>query len=525
MSAPLLSVEGLGISLPDEGRGSRPLFRDLCFSVARGEVLAIIGQSGSGKTTLARAIVRLLPPHVAEIRGRVQLNGRDVYALGPRELRAMRRREARLVFQDPAAALNPTMRIARQVAPGGDPALRKIRAERRSAVLDLLRQLQLADPARCLGAWPFELSGGMKQRILIASSLLASPSLIVADEPTSALDPVLRNRVLEMFLQLAKARGTGVVLITHDLPLVARYADRALLLEGGTIADSGRPLEILGRSAYRRAPYASEQPRATIGAPVLQLAGVTVDFAERRRWPWQPRRQKRILDGIGLEVRRGEIMGLLGASGAGKTTLARCILGMTEPSAGSVSINGAPRPPLRGGFRKADTSPPVQIIYQNPWSSLSPKLSVHSIVLEPLRSIAGFDRTARETRFRRIMQDVGLDPDEYGHRRPHALSGGQRQRVAIARCLIAGPDLVVADEPVSSLDTVACRQVLDLLARLRDSYRFACLFISHDLHVLRVIADRIAVMDRGRIVECDTTARIFESPKHPATASFVSAAL
>lgn len=519
---PLLSVNGLHIALPGR-RGMRELFRNLSFSLRRGEVLALIGQSGCGKTTLARAIARLLPPHIVELRGNVSLNGRAIYELNTRELRTLRQSDLRMVFQDPSAALNPTMKVGRQLVPIAGRSGEAL-APRHQDVVDLLRQLKLDDPERCLNAYPFELSGGMQQRVMIAASLLADPSLIVADEPTSALDPVLRNRVLEMFIDLARARRTGVLLVTHDLPLVSRFADRALLLEDGTIVDAGTPGEILRSSRYSRPTRRSAQLDAmSVGDDIaLCLDQISIDVPVRRVWPWQRRRHRRILDNVELEVRRGEILGLLGASGAGKTTLARCVLGFNKPTAGSIVVDGASRELGRPG--RTLGGPPVQIIYQNPYSSLSPKLNVHSIVVEPLLAIPGIDAAERDRRFRRIMADVGLD-QRYEQRRPGELSGGQRQRVAIARCLIADPAVVVADEPVSSLDTVACNQVLELLARLRDSYQFACLFISHELDVLRVIADRIAVMERGRIVECNVTRNIFESPAHPVTVEFVSATL
>ncbi len=519
---PLLSVDGLHISLPGR-RGLRELFRNLSFSLGHGEVLALIGQSGCGKTTLARAIARLLPPHAVELCGNVAINGRAIYELNGRELRAMRQSELRVVFQDPSAALNPTMKVGRQLVPVSGQS-GQVAASRHEDVVDLLRQLRLEDPERCLDSYPFELSGGMQQRVMIAASLLADPSLIVADEPTSALDPVLRNTVLEMIIDHARARRTGVLLVTHDLPLVSRFADRALLLEDGAIVDAGHPGQILRSSRYSRPAGRSARPDAnSIDDNIaLRLRKVSVDVSIRGTWPWQRRITRRIVDSVDLEVRRGEILGLLGASGAGKTTLARCVLGFNEPSAGSIEVDGTIREP--GRPEKAPGAPPIQIIYQNPYSSLSPKLSVHSIVTEPLLAIPGIDAAERDRRFRHIMAEVGLDPG-YGQRRPRELSGGQRQRVAIARCLIAGPSVVVADEPVSSLDTVACNQVIDLLGRLRDSYQFACLFISHDLDVLRVIADRIAVMERGRIVECNVTRSIFESPAHPVTAEFVSATL
>ena len=524
----LLSVNNLTVSAAGARPGTRQVLRDVDFAVERGEVLAIIGQSGSGKTTLARAIVKLLPPNLTQVHGCIALNGQSIDRLSPRGLRQMRRHQVNLIFQDPTAALNPTMTIGRQLFPPKTGSERATTGEEYRDALRLLENLGLEDPKACFAAYPFELSGGMKQRILIASTLLAKPSLIIADEPTSALDPVLRHNVLRMFLKMTRERGTAVVLITHDLPLVGVYADEILVLQEGSMVEEGNHDDRPGahRSAPTRRLHLLHPENGAEGSAeddiVLSVSGLSVDMPVRSNRFWKPRRHKRLIDDVNLEVRQGEIVGVLGASGAGKSTLGRCILGLIEPTCGTITIAGRMRSSPRQARAKHPGPAAVQVIYQNPYSSLSPKLTVRSIVLEPLRTAWGIDRTERESRFTQVMSDVGLDL-QLAERLPHEMSGGQRQRVAIARALIGRPRLVVADEPVSSLDTLACNQVLELISRLRGQYGFACVFISHDLGALRSIADRITVMEEGRLVETDTVERIFDSPAHPCTARFVSA--
>jgi peptide/nickel transport system ATP-binding protein len=520
----LLAVDGLRI----ETWSGAPIVEDLCFSVEPGEFLAVVGESGSGKTMAARSVLRLLPQGLRQGGGSVSLDGRRIDALPEPEFRKLRGPQIGMVFQEPMVSLNPAMTVGAQMAEGlifhlGMPA-----AEVRSLSLAMLRRVGIEEADACLRAYPHEFSGGMRQRIMLASVMLLKPRLLIADEPTTALDTLTQREVLDLMVGLASGQGTAVMLITHNLGLVARYCQSAIVLEKGRLVEAGPTARILRapREAYTKAliaalprradtpPLRSEEP------PVIEARGLVVTHQGglslfRRRKP------KRAVDGVSIAIRPKEVVAVVGGSGSGKTTLGRALLRLIPAEGGSLLFDGedmltAPRAAQRRLTLAA------QLVFQDPYSSLDPRLTVGETVREPLRHIPGLDRAETARRASDVLADVGLGGFE--DRFPHQLSGGQRQRVAIARALVRRPRLVVADEPVSALDMTIQAQILALFKRLQADYGFACLFISHDLAAVERIADRVVVMREGRIVEEGLRDDIFDQPQHAYTRALLEAA-
>lgn len=505
----MLVVEGLTA----EARGTAHV-RGVSLRLGAGERLALVGASGSGKSLTARALLAL-PPAGISYRGRVVLEGRDLLALPERALEEIRGRMVAMVFQEPATALNPVQRIGAQIA---EPLLIHTRAtarERAARVAALLERTGLAAAGVGPERFPHELSGGQRQRVAVAIALALSPRLVVADEPTSALDTVSAGRVLDLLVRLTAEEGAALVLITHDLA-IARRAERIAVMHDGRIAEEGATSAILadpsseaGRALVRnrrvalppRPPY-----RAPDAPPVLAARGVVV----QRGGP-------RLVDGASFEVAPGERLALVGGSGAGKTTLMRAVLGLV-PRRGEVAVDGTSiarpdDPRLRAA---------AQMVFQDPATSFNPRHSVRRIVTEPLHR-SRLSRSVQTGLAKEALLRVGLSPDMLS-RRPHAFSGGQRQRIAIARALVARPRVLVADEAVSALDAAIRAEVVRLLDRLTREEGIALVFIAHDLLLVRLLADRIGVMDGGRIVETGTPDAIFTAPQHEATRALVEEA-
>lgn len=517
---PFLRIKGLRL----EAAGNAvPLVHDLSLDVRAGEFVAIVGGSGSGKTLSMRAIVGLLPPGVKRTAGSIRLDESELTTLSPGAMRRLRGAAVGLVFQEPLTSLNPAMTIGRQL----DEALRIHRTmdakARRKACLTMLERVRMANPERCLASYPHEFSGGMRQRIMLASVMLPAPRLLIADEPTTALDTLSQREVMELMTEIAAERGMTVILITHDLSLVGRYAQRVIVMEKGCLVEQGPVERILQAPSqpYTRRLIEALPRRAqqrTVMRPAHNL--ITVDrltVLHRRRGE---RERFAALDRVSLTIAPGETVAVVGGSGSGKTTLGRALLGLVEPVSGTISFDGidpaASDSRKREAFRRA-----TQLIFQDPYSSLDPRMRVEAIVAEPLRRCLELTEAGRVRRTTEMLAEVGLDA--LAGRFPNQLSGGQRQRVAIARALITRPSFVVADEPVSALDTTIQAQVLELFARLRDQHGFACLFISHDLAVVEQIADRVIVMHAGCIVEQGSRDAIFDAPQQPFTRELLAA--
>ncbi|MCK9896396.1 ABC transporter ATP-binding protein [Frankia sp. AgB32] len=527
---PIVALSGLSIAYRQGGQ-LVPAVEDVDLAVAPGETVAVVGESGSGKTTTASAILGLLPAGGVVTAGHIEIAGTDVTAAPERVLRALRGTVVGLVPQDPMVGLNPTMRLGTQVA----EAVRRRGVDRRRAPAEALEALERAgvdQPVMRARQYPHELSGGLRQRVLIAIAIAGRPRLLVADEPTSALDVTVQRRILDHLAGLVADSGTALLIITHDLGVAADRADRVVVMRRGRIVEQGAPAQILlrPREQYTRhllevAPALSHAGRvvpAHAEAPpapeVLRLDAVGKDFRLPRGGA---ERVFRALDEISLSVRAGQTLGLVGESGSGKTTALRIAMGLEQPTRGRVLLDGtditgagwSTLRPLRRRF---------QLVHQNPYSSLDPRFTVAQSIAEPLVSYRVGDRASRAARVRELLDQVAL-PAAHAGRRPAELSGGQRQRVAIARALALSPELVFLDEPVSALDVSVQDQILSLLLRLQNELGVGYLFISHDLAVVAQLAHHVAVLRAGRIVESGPAAAVLSAPTREHTRELLGA--
>jgi peptide/nickel transport system ATP-binding protein len=520
----ILDVSGLKVAI-----GAAPLLHEISFAVSAGEILGLAGASGSGKSLTALALGRLLPVQ-ARCSGRVQLEGRELLGLSEREMCAVRGRGIGLVFQEPATALNPLLTIGAQVEETVRVHLDLPRTESRARALAALARVGL-DPGRISPErYPHQLSGGQRQRVAIALAVALAPRLLIADEPTAALDVTTQARILELLQELAARDGMGVLLVSHDLAMLAGTADRLLILRGGTIVEQGATAAVLGSPQH---PYTAElvrafslrsraSRRAPASAPLLEAQAVTREYAgAARRW-FGRSTPVRAVDGVSLEIRAGERVALVGESGSGKSTLVRTLLGLEAADEGSVLLAGERMGVGASAARRAQRRL-LQAVFQDPYGSLNPRHRVGRIVAEPLVLLdAPLARGERAARVAAALAAVGLDAS-VAARYPHEFSGGERQRIAIARALIVAPRLVILDEAVSALDAALRAQVLALLDELSSARGLAYLLVSHDLSVARAVSDRVLVMQAGRIVEAGATEQVLSSPQHPYTQALVAA--
>ena len=520
----LLSVRGLHVRYPAEHA-----VRGVDLDIDAGEVLGLAGESGCGKSTVALSLLRLLP-RTAHVTGEIRIDGAEVGGLSWGKLRALRWAAASVVFQGAMHALNPVRRVGEQIAEPirlHDPTVTAAAARTRAA--ELLERVEL--PAARARAYPHELSGGQKQRVMIAMALACGPRLVIADEPTTALDVVVQAQVLDLLAGLVAERGIGMLLISHDLAVLARTCTRVAVMDAGQVVEAGPTAEVIGRPRHartkalvaafpavgdprhRHAPVTVGDPVPTgvdrIGADLLTVRGLRVRFGDTVA-----------VDGVDLDVRAGEVVALVGQSGSGKTTLARAILGLLRPDSGQVLLDGQVVPARARGLREHRRR--VQWVPQDPTSALNPRHRVGDAVAEGLRvhRIPGDIQALVE----QALADAELRPPRrYLDAYPHELSGGQRQRVVIAAALALRPRLLVADEPVASLDASVRGEVLALLLRLRARLGLAALVITHDLGVAWTVADRVVVLRAGRVVEAGDTASVLTSPRDPYTRSLLAA--
>jgi peptide/nickel transport system ATP-binding protein len=520
----LLRIEGLRLR---SGTGA-PLVDGVSFDIHAGEMVAVVGESGSGKSLTARAILNLLPPGVEIAGGAIRFQGRDLLTLAREPLRAVRGARIGMVFQEPLVSLNPAIRIGEQMAEGLRLHTTFDAAEIRARSIEMLARVRVARPERCLDAYPHQFSGGMRQRIMLASVMLLKPALLLADEPTTALDMLVQREVLDVMGELAAEMGTAVLLISHDLALVAERARRVVVMNKGRVVEQGEAGDILLRpqQAYTRQLLAALPARGPVrepaqSAPLVELEQLRVSFPGARRG-FRRAPPVEAVKGVSLQLHAGETLAVVGESGSGKTTVARVMTQLIQPSGGTLRFEGRDV----AAFGKAERmrfQRAVQMVFQDPYSSLDPRMRLDAIVAEPLRHDPELTGSQRLQKARALLAEVGL-PSEFASRFPHQISGGQRQRVAIARAVIPNPRVVVADEPVSALDATVQKQVLELLQRLQQRYGFALLFVSHDLGVVESVADRVAVMHLGHLIECGTRDAVFDRPHHPYTRALLSAA-
>ncbi|MEV4353640.1 ABC transporter ATP-binding protein [Nonomuraea sp. NPDC049625] len=504
----LLEVRDLAVSY--DGRRA---VEGVSFTVEPGEVVAVVGESGSGKSTTAHAVIGLLPSNGAVDAGRILLGDADLASWSSKRMESVRGAQIGLIPQDPSSSLDPVKTVGAQIAEVLRIHKRGDRRAIRSRVVDLLARVGLPDPEARARQYPHELSGGMRQRVLIAIAIALEPRLIIADEPTSALDVTVQRRILDLIDDLRAESGTALLLVTHDLGVAAARSDRLVVMKGGRIEEQGRTPEVLASPAadYTKrllndAPSLSASPFRD-PPPGSEPAIVVRDLVKEFKG-------FRAVDGVSFEVARGTTHALVGESGSGKTTTARMVVRFAEPTSGTVTIAGAGE---GRGFRRH-----VQLVHQNPYGSLDPRQPIGDIVEEPLRNFRLGDRAERRARVLDLLDRVAL-PRDVLTRRPRELSGGQRQRVAIARALAAGPEVVVLDEAVSALDVTVQAQILDLLEQLQRDLGLTYLFISHDLAVVRQISHTVSVMNKGRIVESGTTRRVFTDPRHEYTRELLAA--
>ncbi|MFJ8788714.1 dipeptide ABC transporter ATP-binding protein [Streptomyces sp. NPDC102462] len=532
VTTPLLEIRGLSVSYRTRG-GTVAAVRGVDLDVWPGQVTAVIGESGSGKSTTAHAVTRLLAANGTIDAGTVRFGRHDLAALSEAELRTVRGAQIGLVPQDPTVSLNPVKRIGEQVA-----EVLRIHglATRRSAAAEavgVLDRAGLPDAAVRARQYPHELSGGMRQRALIAVAIAARPRLIIADEPTSALDVTVQRVILDHLQRLTEESGTAILLVTHDLGVAADRAQRLVVMSQGTVVEAGETRAVLAdpRHAYTRRLLA-EAPSMTTARTRTPVAAAPADatpLVETRNLVKEFRlpnagggaRTLRAVDGVSLTVRRGQTLALVGESGSGKSTTARLVLRLADATSGQILFDGTDVTAVKGaGARQLRRR--AQLVYQNPYASLDPRFSIGEVITEPLRAFRVGDGASRLARARELLDRVAL-PASTLERRPAELSGGQRQRVAIARALALSPDLVVCDEPVSALDVSVQAQVLDLLAELQADTGVAYLFISHDLAVVRQIAHQVAVMRAGRVVETGPPGDLFTDPRHAYTRELLAA--
>lgn len=525
--APVLQLEQLRIAYR-EGQQWREVVHGVSLSVQPGEVVALVGESGSGKSTTSQAAIGLLPANGRVQAGRITLLGQDVTHASEAQWRSLRGRVVSLVPQDPTTSLNPVRTIGAQVAEVLQLHGWRDKAAIEKQVVDLLRKVGLTRPELRFRQYPHELSGGMKQRVLIAIAIALQPALIIADEPTSALDVTVQRRILDLLDTLRRETGTAVLLVTHDLGVAADRAHQLVVLRHGQVQESGETLQVLRhpQSAYAcqllaDAPALSAAPPA-LALPegpqdwAVQVQGLRMEFAV----PGQ-REPFKAVDGVDFRVRRGTTHAVVGESGSGKTTTIRALVGLLRPTAGEIQIAGEHVAQLHGEalrqFRRK-----VQLVYQNPYASLDPRQSVFSIVEEPLRNFEPLTAAQRQARVLETLERVGIDPALH-QRRPLALSGGQRQRIAIARALVLQPQVLVLDEAVSALDVTVQAQILRLLQHLQQTLQLTYVFVTHDLSVVRQIAHTVSVLQHGKVVEQGAVAQVFATPRSNYTRELIAA--
>ncbi|MDD9909607.1 MAG: dipeptide ABC transporter ATP-binding protein [Ahrensia sp.] len=527
----LLAIEEVSLSI-----GETPILHDISLSLAPGRVLAIVGESGSGKSMTALSAMRLLP-HGSHLSGSIEFDGYQLANADEDTMMALRGNDIGMIFQEPMTALNPVHTIGDQISEGIMLHMGTSRADATTHAEQMLERVGLPASRYPLSRYPHQLSGGQRQRVMIAMACALSPKLLIADEPTTALDVTLQAQILALLRHLVDDTGMGLVLISHDLAVVADMADDIVVMKDGHIVDQGSTLDVLRNISHpytrqlaeasshrperQKPPIITHERESAAETPLLSVKEVVRDYPTARKSLFAPSEPFRAVDHVSFNLYPYQSLGLVGESGCGKSTLARMVLGLDAPTAGQITLSGTD---LASASPQAmqDVRRQVQVVFQDPYASFNPRHRVERLVAEPLYLEAGLNDAERRDRVAQALEEVGLSADAM-QKYPHEFSGGQRQRLAIARALITRPALIVADEPVSALDVSIRAKVLDLFAQLRDRLGIAYLFISHDLGVVRAICDEVLVMQSGRLVERGPVDQVFDAPQSQAARDLVKA--
>ncbi|WP_425405525.1 ABC transporter ATP-binding protein [Hwanghaeella sp.] len=523
---PVLSIENLTIDLP-QGADRKHAVRDCSYTVNKGEILCIVGESGSGKSMSVNALMGLLPEGVSVSAGQANFGGQDILRMSESDRRSLRGARIAMIFQEPMTALNPLMRIGDQIIEVFDAHKRHTRSQRQARVLELVREVGLPDPEKIIRAYPFQLSGGQRQRAMIAMALALEPELLIADEPTTALDVTTQAQILELILNLRETHGMAVLFITHDFGVVSEIADNVIVMRHGEIVEHDTAVTVLSapRHEYTKQLLAAipsnhvPKTEAVESPHVLEVKSLTKVYKTGGGF-MRPVREVRAIDDVSLTIAKGEVLGLVGESGSGKSTLGRAVVRLVTPDTGQILVSGVDMASLKDeDLRHARHK--VQMVFQDPYASLNPRHRILRALIDgPIAK--GVPKEEAQKRARELMQIVGLDADAV-ERFPHEFSGGQRQRIGIARALAMDPELIIADEAVSALDVSIQAQVLDLLRDLRKQFGLSILFITHDLRVAAQLCDRIAVMQKGKLVEVGVVSEVFLNPQDTYTRRLLAA--
>lgn len=529
MTDPVLSIRNLKIALP-EGADRDFAVNDVSYDLHAGEILCIVGESGSGKSMSANAAMGLLPDLVRPVGGEILFEGMDLLKLSETEMMDLRGKKIAMIFQEPMSALNPLMRVEDQIAEVFEAHGLLTPKERAARAIELLTEVGIPDPEKAARAYPFQLSGGQRQRVMIAMALALEPRMLIADEPTTALDVTTQAQILELIRNLQEKHGMAVMFITHDFGVVAEIADRVAVMQYGKIVEAGTADEVLDNPQHeytqkliaaipKLSAEASEE--AAGKTPILEVEGLNKTYVTGGGLLFSKPRVVHAVNDVNLTLCEGETLGIVGESGSGKSSVGRCLVRLMQPDSGTVKLAGHDMAQLSGeALREARKS--IQMIFQDPYASLDPRMRVGDLVAEPLQIHGLASGSELEDRVAYLFKRVGLSTDQM-RRYPHEFSGGQRQRICIARALSLSPKLIVADESVAALDVSIQAQVLDLLQDIQNETGMSYLFISHDMAVVEQISHRVAVMYMGRFVEMGSRSQIFENPQHDYTKKLMAA--
>lgn len=531
---PLLKVNNLTVNFYTRN-GVVEAVKNVSFNIDKGENLAIVGESGSGKSVSCHSLLQLIPQPPGKIEsGTAIFDNTDLLSCSTEDIRAIRGNRIAMIFQDPMTSLNPYLTIGAQLV---EPLTYHCSIDRKQALKqaeEVLEEVGIADAKKRLAQYPHEFSGGMRQRVMIAMALMSDPDLLIADEPTTALDVTIQAQIFQLIANLQKSRNLAIIFITHDLAAVAQISDRVIVMKKGEIVEQGSCRDIFTNTQhdYTRMlldaipdsakPEAHRFQVSNNSTPVLSVEGLSTSYTEQTPSLFS-RKVKRFtaVNNVSLDLQAGEILGLVGESGCGKSSLAKTILRLLNEDSGSIKLHGKELTSLPSGQIKT-LRKELQIIFQDPYASLNPRMSVYDTLLEPLKLHQIVAKAEYDQAIAQLMEEVGLAREDI-RKYPHEFSGGQRQRIAIARALAVRPSVIIADEPVSALDVTIQAQVLELLLSLVRKYNLSMIFVSHDLSVIRYICDRTAVMLKGKIIELDETEKVFNSPKREYTRLLLSA--